>query len=111
MLQGERPLARDNRTIGRFQLVGIPPAPRGTPNRGDFRHRCQRDPQRVGAGDVASNRQQQITITASSGLSKEEVNRMVKEAESHASEDAQRREEIELRNQTDSLDLLHRADP
>ena len=103
VLQGERPLARDNRTLGRFQLVGIPPAPRGTPQIEVTFDIDANGILNVSARDVASNRQQQITITASSGLSKEEVNRMVKEAESHASEDAQRREEIELRNQTDSL--------
>ena len=103
VLQGERPLARDNRTLGRFQLVGIPPAPRGTPQIEVSFDIDANGILNVSARDVASNRQQQITISASSGLSKEEVDRMVKEAETHASEDAQRREEIELRNHTDSL--------
>jgi molecular chaperone DnaK len=103
VLQGERPLARDNRTLGRFQLTGIPPAPRGTPQIEVTFDTDANGILSVSAKDQATGQQQQITITASSGLSKEEVDRMVREAESNASEDTRRREEIELRNQTDSL--------
>jgi molecular chaperone DnaK len=103
VLQGERPLARDNRTLGRFQLTGIPPAPRGTPQIEVTFDIDANGILNASARDQASGRAQNITITASSGLSKEEVNRMVKEAESHADEDTRRREEIEVRNQTDAL--------
>jgi molecular chaperone DnaK len=103
VLQGERPLARDNRTLGRFHLVGIAPAPRGLPQIEVTFDIDANGILNVSARDMSSGKQQQITITASSGLSKDEVERMVKEAEAHAAEDAQRRQEIELRNQTDSL--------
>ena len=103
VLQGERPLARDNRTLGRFQLTGIPPAPRGTPEIEVSFDIDANGILNVAARDVRSGRQQQITITSSSGLGKDEVDRMVKEAEAHASEDVRRREEIELRNETDAL--------
>jgi molecular chaperone DnaK len=102
-LQGERPLARDNRTLGRFHLVGIPPAPRGQPQIEVAFDIDANGILNVSARDDATGKQQQITISASSGLAKEEVERMVREAESHAAEDARRRDEIELRNQTDSL--------
>ena len=103
VLQGERPLARDNRTLGRFHLTGIPPAPRGAPQIEVTFDIDANGILTVSAKDQATGKQQQIVITASSGLNKQDVERMVKEAEAHASEDAQRREEIELRNQTDSL--------
>jgi molecular chaperone DnaK len=103
VLQGERPLARDNRTLGRFRLDGIAPAPRGLPQIEVAFDIDANGILNVSAKDIATGKQQQITITASSGLAKEEVDRMVKEAEAHASEDAQRRQEIELRNQADSL--------
>ena len=103
VLQGERPLARDNRTLGRFNLVGIAPAPRGMAQIEVTFDIDANGILNVSAKDMATGKQQQITITASSGLAKEEVERMVKEAEAHAAEDARRREEIELRNQTDSL--------
>jgi molecular chaperone DnaK len=103
VLQGERPLARDNRTLGRFHLVGIPPAPRGVPQIEVTFDIDANGILNVSARDTASGKQQQITITASSGLSQAEVERMVKEAEAHAAEDSRRRQEIELRNQTDSL--------
>jgi molecular chaperone DnaK len=103
VLQGERPLARDNRTLGRFQLVGIPPAPRGLPQIEVAFDIDANGILNVSARDKATGKQQQITITASSGLSKDEVERMVREAEANAAEDARRREEIELRNQTDAL--------
>jgi molecular chaperone DnaK len=103
VLQGERPLAKDNRTLGRFHLVGIPPAPRGLPQIEVTFDIDANGILNVSAKDLASGKQQQITITASSGLSKDEIERMVREAEANASEDARRRQEIELRNQTDSL--------
>jgi molecular chaperone DnaK len=103
VLQGERPLAKDNRTLGRFQLVGIGPAPRGTPQIEVSFDIDANGILNVSAKNVATGQQQQITITASSGLDKQDVERMVKEAEANAAEDARRRQEIELRNQTDSL--------
>jgi molecular chaperone DnaK len=103
VVQGERPLARDNRTLGRFQLVGIPPAPRGVPQISVTFDIDANGILTVSAKDMASGKEQQITITASSGLSKTDVERMVKEAEAHAAEDMERRQEIELHNQTDSL--------
>jgi len=103
VLQGERPLARDNRTLGRFRLEGIPPAPRGVPQVEVTFDIDANGILNVSAQDKASGKQQQITITASSGLNKQEVERMVREAEANASEDARRRQEIELRNQTDAL--------
>jgi molecular chaperone DnaK len=103
VLQGERPMARDNRTLGRFNLVGLPPAPRGTPQIEVAFDIDANGILNVSAKDVATGRQQQITITASSGLSKQDVERMVREAEANAGEDARRRQEIELRNQTDAL--------
>ena len=102
-VQGERSLARDNRTLGRFQLSGIPPAPRGQPQIAVTFDIDANGILNVSARDMASGKEQQITITASSGLSKSDVERMVREAESHAAEDARRRQEVEVRNQTDSL--------
>jgi molecular chaperone DnaK len=103
VLQGERPLARDNRTLGRFQLVGIPPAPRGVPQIEVAFDVDANGIVNVSAKDQASGKEQKITITASSGLSKDEVDRMVKEAQSHAAEDQQRRELIDTRNEADAL--------
>jgi molecular chaperone DnaK len=103
VLQGERPLAKDNRTLGRFHLVGIAPAPRGLPQVEVTFDIDANGILNVSAKDTATGKQQQITITASSGLGQEEVARMVKEAETHATEDARRRQEIEQRNQADSL--------
>jgi molecular chaperone DnaK len=103
VLQGERPLARDNRTLGKFQLVGIPPAPRGVPQIEVAFDVDANGIVNVSAKDQASGKEQKITITASSGLSKDEVDRMVKEAQSHAAEDQQRRELIDARNEADSL--------
>jgi len=103
VLQGEREMAAYNKTLGRFQLAGIPPAPRGIPQievkfdidaNGIFE---------VSAKDLGTGKQQNITISASSNLSKDEIERMVKEAESHASEDKKRKEEAEVRNQADNL--------
>jgi len=101
VLQGERPLARDNRTLGRFQLVGIPPAPRGVPQIEVTFDIDANGIVNVQAKDLGTGKEQKITITASSGLSKEEVDRMMKDAESHADEDRKRREEIESRNRAD----------
>jgi molecular chaperone DnaK len=103
VLQGERPMARDNRTLGKFHLVGIPPAPRGVPQIEVTFDIDANGILNVSAKDVATGKQQNITITASSGLTKDEVERMVKEAESNAAADAKRKEEIEVRNHTDSL--------
>ena len=101
MLQGERPLARDNRTLGRFQLVGIPPAPRGVPQIEVTFDIDANGMVNVSAKDLGTGKEQKITITASSGLSKDEVERMMKDAEAHAEEDKKRREEIETRNRAD----------
>jgi molecular chaperone DnaK len=101
VLQGERPLARDNRTLGRFQLVGIPPAPRGVPQIEVTFDIDANGMVNVSAKDLGTGKEQKITITASSGLSKDEVERMMKDAESHADEDKKRREEIETRNRAD----------
>jgi molecular chaperone DnaK len=101
VLQGERPLARDNRTLGRFQLVGLPPAPRGVPQIEVTFDIDANGIVNVSAKDLGTQKEQKITITASSGLSKEEVDKMMREAESHAEEDKKRREEIEARNRAD----------
>jgi len=101
VLQGERPLARDNRTLGRFQLVGIPPAPRGVPQIEVTFDIDANGIVNVSAKDHGTGKEQKITITASSGLSKDEVERMMKDAESHAEEDKKRRDEIETRNRAD----------
>jgi molecular chaperone DnaK len=101
VLQGERPLARDNRTLGRFHLVGLPPAPRGVPQIEVTFDIDANGIVNVSAKDLGTGKEQKITITASSGLNKDEVERMMKEAESHADEDKKRREEIEARNRAD----------
>jgi len=101
VLQGERPLARDNRTLGRFHLVGLPPAPRGMPQIEVTFDIDANGIVNVSAKDHGTGKEQKITITASSGLSKDEVSRMMREAESHADEDKKRREEIETRNRAD----------
>jgi molecular chaperone DnaK len=103
VLQGERPLARDNRTLGKFHLTGLPPAPRGVPQIEVTFDIDANGILNVTAKDKATNKEQKIQITSSSGLSKEEVDRMAKEAEAHASEDKAKREEIEARNQLDSM--------
>src|SRR6478672_1266692 len=103
VLQGERPLARDNRTLGRFQLVGLPPAPRGVPQVEVAFDIDANGIVNVTAKDMATGKEQKITISGSSGLSKDDVDRMVKEAQSHASEDQARRDLIDARNQADSL--------
>jgi len=101
VLQGERPLARDNRTLGRFQLVGIPPAPRGVPQIEVTFDIDANGIVNVSAKDMGTGKEQKITITASSGLSKDEVAKMMKDAEAHAEEDRKRKEEIETRNRAD----------
>src|SRR5919112_1425168 len=101
VLQGERPMARDNRPLGKFHLTGLPPAPRGVPQIEVTFDIDANGIVNVSAKDMATNKEQKITITASSGLSKDEVDRMMKEAESHADEDRKRKEEIETRNHAD----------
>src|SRR5512143_53544 len=102
VLQGERPMARDNRTLGRFHLDGIPPAPRNVPQIEVTFDIDANGILNVSARDKATGKQQNITITASSGLSKEEIDRMKREAETNAAEDARQRESIEVKNQGDS---------
>jgi molecular chaperone DnaK len=103
VLQGERPMAADNKTLGKFHLVGIPPAPRGVPQVEVTFDIDANGIVNVSAKDVGTGREQKITITASSGLSKEEIDRMVKDAESHAGEDEKKKAEIEARNRLDGL--------
>jgi len=103
VVQGERPMAPDNKTLGRFNLDGIPPSPRGVPQVEVTFDFDSDGILHVSAQDKATGREQKITITASSGLSKDEVERMVKEGERHAEEDRRRKEEIETRNQADSM--------
>ena len=101
VLQGERPLARDNRTLGRFHLIGLPPAPRGVPQIEVTFDIDANGIANVSAKDLGTGKEQKITITASSGLNKDEVDRMMKEAEAHAADDKKRRDEIEARNKAD----------
>ncbi len=103
VLQGERPMADDNRTLGRFMLDGILPAPRGIPQIEVTFDIDANGILNVKAHDKGTGREQKITITASSGLSKEEVERMQREAEAHATEDSKRRDEVETRNAADTL--------
>jgi molecular chaperone DnaK len=103
VLQGERPLAMQNKSLGRFILDGIPPAPRGLPQVEVTFDIDANGILNVSAQDKATGKEQKITITASSGLSEAEIERMVREAELHAEEDRQRRETIELRNQADGM--------
>ncbi len=102
VLQGEREMAKDNKTIGRFNLDGIPPAPRGTPQIEVTFDIDANGILKVLAKDLGTGKEQHITITASSGLSDEEIEKMVKDAEAHASEDAKTREKVDLKNQADS---------
>jgi molecular chaperone DnaK len=103
VLQGERPMARDNRTLGKFQLVGLPPAPRGLPQIEVSFDIDANGIVNVAAKDIATGREQKITISGAGGLSKDEVDRMVKDAQAHAAEDQSRRELVDVRNQGDSL--------
>ncbi len=108
VLQGEREMARDNRTLGRFHLDGIPPSPRGMPQIEVTFDLDANGILNVKAQDKGTGREQSVTITASSTLNKEEVDRMVKEAEAHSAEDRAKREEVELRNQADHM--IHQAE-
>jgi molecular chaperone DnaK len=103
VLQGERPMAAQNRTLGKFHLTGIPPAPRGVPQIEVTFDIDANGILNVTAKDTATGKDQKITITSSSGLSKDEVERMAKEADSHAAEDKAQRESIEAKNQLDSM--------
>ncbi|HBC92868.1 MAG TPA: molecular chaperone DnaK, partial [Pelotomaculum sp.] len=103
VLQGERSMAGDNKTLGRFTLTGIPPAPRGVPQ---IEVKFDIDVNgivNVSAKDMGTGKEQSMTITASTKLNDQEINNMVKEAEIHAAEDAKRKEEIDTRNQADSM--------
>jgi molecular chaperone DnaK len=103
VLQGEREMAKDNKAIGVFHLVGIPPAPRGVPQVEVTFDIDANGILNVSAKDLGTGKEQKITITASSGLNKDEIDRMVKDAQSHSEEDRKRREEIEAKNRLDSL--------
>src|SRR5437867_863431 len=103
VLQGEREMARDNKLLGVFHLMGIPPAPRGMPQVEVTFDIDANGILNVSAKDLGTGKEQKITITSSSGLSKNDIEKFVKDAESHATEDKQRREEIEAKNQLDSL--------
>ena len=103
VLQGEREMSRDNKTLGNFELTGIPPAPRGVPQIEVTFDIDANGIVHVSAKDLGTGKEQSIRITASSGLSKEEIEKMVKDAEAHAAEDKKKRETIEARNQADSM--------
>jgi molecular chaperone DnaK len=102
VLQGERPLAKDNKTIGKFHLTDIPPAPRGVPQIEVTFDIDANGILHVSAKDLGTGKEQKITITASSGLNKDEVEKMRRDAEAHAEEDRKQREEIEARNEADN---------
>jgi molecular chaperone DnaK len=103
VIQGERPMASDNRTLGKFHLVGIPPAPRGLPQVEVTFDIDANGIVNVSAKDMGTGREQKITITSSSGLGKDEIDKMMKDADAHSAEDATKREEIEARNKLDGL--------
>ncbi|HSR66915.1 MAG TPA: molecular chaperone DnaK [Acidobacteriota bacterium] len=103
VLQGERPMAKDNKSLGKFHLMGIPPAPRGVPQIEVTFDMDANGILNVSAKDKGTGKEQKITITASSGLSEDEIEKMVKDAESHAGEDQKKKESIEVRNQADSM--------
>ncbi len=103
VLQGERPMAGDNRTLGKFQLTGIPPAPRGQPQIEVTFDIDVNGILSVKAHDKATNKENKVEIRGHSGLSKEEIERMKKEAEAHAAEDQARRELVDLKNQAEAL--------
>ncbi len=103
VLQGERELARDNRTLGRFHLIGLPPAPRGVPQVEVTFDIDANGILHVTAKDMATGKEQNITITASTGLTEQDIQKMVKDAETHSEEDRKKKEEVEARNQLDNL--------
>ena len=103
VMQGERPMAKDNRTLGKFHLTGLPPAPRGMPQIQVTFDIDANGILNVTAKDMGTGKDQKITITSSSGLSKEEVERMAKDADAHSAEDKAKREEIDARNQLDGM--------
>jgi molecular chaperone DnaK len=103
VLQGERDMALDNRTLGRFHLIGLPPAPRGVPQIEVTFDIDANGIVNVSAKDLGTGKEQKITITASSGINKEEIDNMVKESQVHAEEDKKKRERAEARNQLDNL--------
>ena len=103
VLQGEREMATGNKTLGRFELVGIPPAPRGVPQVEVTFDIDANGIVNVSAKDLATSKEQSIQITASSGLSKEDIDKLVKDAELHADEDKKKKEQVEARNMADSL--------
>jgi len=103
VLQGEREMAADNKTLGRFELTGIPPAPRGTPQIEVTFDIDANGIVDVSAKDMATGKAQSIRITASSGLSKEEIDRLVRDAELHAAEDSEKKERVDARNAADAL--------
>ena len=103
VLQGERPMATDNRTLGKFHLIGIPPAPRGMPQVEVTFDIDANGIVNVSAKDMGTGREQKITITSSSGLSKDEIDKMMRDADAHSAEDQRKRDEIESRNRLDSL--------
>src|SRR6202158_189514 len=103
VIQGERPMASDNRTLGKFHLVGIPPAPRGMPQIEVTFDIAANGIVDGSAKDIGTGREQKITITSSSGLSKDEIDKMMRDAESHSADDARKRDEIEARNKLDGL--------
>ena len=103
MLQGEREMASYNKTLGKFQLVDLPPAPRGVPQIEVTFDIDANGIVHVSAKDRATNKEQSMTITGQSTLDKDDIDQMVKDAEAHAEEDRQRREEAEVRNNADSL--------
>src|SRR6202044_2626457 len=102
VLQGERQFSKDNKTIGRFNLADIPPAPRGVPQIEVTFHIDANGILHVGAKDLGTGKEQKISITASSGLSKDEVEKMRKDAEAHAEDGKARKEEVETRNEADN---------
>jgi molecular chaperone DnaK len=108
VMQGERPMARDNRTLGKFHLDGLPPAPRGVPQIEVAFDIDANGIVNVHARDKGTGKEQKITITSSSGLSKDEVDKMVKDAEAHAADDKVRKEEVETRNHADQA--VHAAE-
>src|SRR5450759_4010447 len=103
VLQGERPMSRDNKVLGTFRLDGIPPAPRGAPQIEVTFDIDANGILHVSAKDLGTGKDQKITITASSGLSKDEIEKMRKDAEAHAEEDKKRKEKVEILNQADTL--------